>query len=199
MREHPPDGPEAGTSPPEPPSSDAALMRKAKNDPDAFAEIYRRHAGDLHEWLTRRSPQFAADLTAEAFAQAWVSRRRFRDDRDGSALPWLLGIARNLLRDSERHARAETSARQKLGLPLELVEDAGLASIDQALSPDGMLDGALADLPRHEREAVELRVLEELPYDEVARRLTIRPAAARLRVSRGLRRMSVALQTKEGL
>jgi len=174
-------------------------MRRAKNDADAFAEIYRRHVADVHDWLARRSSRFAVDLTAETFAQAWVGRRRFYDDRDGSALPWLLGIARNLLRDSERHACAETSARRKLGLPLDFVEDAGLASIEQALSPDETLDGALSGLPRHEREAVELRVLEELPYDEVARRLTIRPAAARLRVSRGLRRMSTALQAKEGL
>jgi DNA-directed RNA polymerase specialized sigma24 family protein len=42
-----------------------------------------------------------------------------------------------------------------------------------------------------------LRVVDELSYGEVARRLSIRPAAARLRVSRALRRL--ALSVKEEL
>jgi DNA-directed RNA polymerase specialized sigma24 family protein len=44
-----------------------------------------------------------------------------------------------------------------------------------------------------ERHAVELRFVEELGYDEIARRLAIQPAAARLRVSRALRRLRIAL------
>ena len=56
------------------------------------------------------------------------------------------------------------------------------------LSPDMGLQRALAQLPEHERRALELRVIDELPYREVARTLAIRPAAARLRVSRALRR-----------
>jgi RNA polymerase sigma-70 factor (ECF subfamily) len=55
------------------------------------------------------------------------------------------------------------------------------------------LGRALASLSPSERQAVELRILEGLPYDSVAKRLQIRPDAARTRVSRGLRAMAVAL------
>jgi RNA polymerase sigma-70 factor (ECF subfamily) len=168
---------------------DAQLLRAA--EPAAFAELYRRHAPSIHRWLYRRVPWAAADLTAETFARAWLSRRRFRDDRDGSALPWLLGIAANVLRESARRDRVETRARERLGLPLDLADD--LDAVDGRLSPRPGLREAVAALPPHEREAVALRVLGDLPFPEVARRLEIRPAAARLRVSRALRRL--ALQT----
>jgi len=68
--------------------------------------------------------------------------------------------------------------------------------ISRRLSPRAALAEALETLPEHEREAVELRVVDELPYPDVAARLGVRPAAARLRVSRALRRLS-ALPLKE--
>ena len=125
----------------------------------------------------------------QTFARAWLSRRRFRDDRDGTALPWLLGIGRNVLRESARQDRVETAARARLGLPVDLADDE-FADVDDRLSPRPSLGAALAELPPHERRALELRVVDELSYDDVARSLRIRPAAARLRVSRALRRLA---------
>lgn len=168
-------------------ASDADLLRAA--DARAFGELYGRHAEAVYEWFARRVAWAAADLTAETFARAWLSRRRFRDDRDGSALPWLLGIGRNVLRESARQDRVETAARERLGLPLALADD-DYAAVDDRLSPRPSLRAALAELPPHERAALELRVVDELSYDDVARSLRIRPAAARLRVSRALRRLA---------
>ena len=99
--------------------SDTELLRESA-DGAAFAALYRRHVAAVHGWLGRRVDWAASDLTAETFARAWLNRRRFRDQRDGSALPWLLGIARNVLRDSDKTDRIETRARAKLGLPLDL-------------------------------------------------------------------------------
>jgi RNA polymerase sigma factor (sigma-70 family) len=168
--------------------SDAALLRAA--DGRAFGELYRRHAAAVHDWFARRVAWAAADLTAETFARAWLARRTFSDERDGTALPWLLGIARNVLRESARADRVETAARRRLGLPPAVAEDDGFAGVDERLSPRPSLRAALEDLPPHERRALELRVVDELPYDDVARSLRIRPAAARLRVSRALRRLA---------
>ena len=151
----------------------------------------------MHAWLGRRVDWAASDLTAETFAQAWLSRRRFRDQRDGSALPWLLGIARNVLRDSVEQDRIETRARAKLGLPIDLATEDGYTRVDERLSPRQALGEALDRLPAHEREALELCVVDELPYPEVAVRLDIRPAAARLRVSRALRRLATATPEEE--
>jgi RNA polymerase sigma factor (sigma-70 family) len=177
--------------------TDAELIRRSQSDPAAFGELYARHAGSVYAWHRRRLDWAAADLTAETFAQAWLSRRRFRDDHDGTARPWLLGIARNVLRESARRDRVETGARERLGLPLDLAAEDGYAAVEERLSPRRSLRAALAVLPEHERDAVALRVVEELPYAEVAERLAIRPAAARLRVSRGLRRLSLLTRKDE--
>ena len=108
--------------------SDTRLLEVARHgDASAFGELYCRHAGHVHDYLSRRLPGAACDLAAETFAQAWLSRRRFRYDHAGSALPWLLGIARNCLRESIRRDRVETRARERLGLPLTLAEDDGYA------------------------------------------------------------------------
>jgi RNA polymerase sigma-70 factor (ECF subfamily) len=110
----------------------------------------------------------------------------------------LLGIARNVLRETVRHDRVETRARERLGLPVDLAVEEGYAKVDERLSPRLALAAALGELPEHEREALELRVVGELPYDEVAEQLAIRPAAARLRVSRALRRLA-HMTTREDL
>jgi RNA polymerase sigma-70 factor, ECF subfamily len=175
--------------------TDAELLRE--NAEAAFTELYRRHATTVHGWFRRRLEWAASDLTAETFAQAWLSRRRFRDERAGSALPWLLGIARNVLRDSARRDRIETRARTKLGLPLDLATEDGFTDVEERLSPRRALADALDGLSDHERKAVELHVVDELPYPEVAGRLAIRPAAARLRVSRALRRLAAATPKEE--
>jgi RNA polymerase sigma-70 factor (ECF subfamily) len=170
--------------------TDAELMQAAASDAGAFGELYRRHASTVYGWFRRRLEWAASDLTAETFAQAWLSRRSFRDEADGSALPWLLGIARNVARESARRNDVETRARRRLGLPTGLASEEGYDVVEDRLSPSAALADALEMLPDHEREALELRVVDELPYQDVAARLGVRPAAARLRVSRALRRLS---------
>ena len=79
--------------------TDAELLRAARTDPHAFRELYDRHASRVYGYHLRRSGDDGAahDLTAETFAQAWLSRRRFRDRAAGSAEPWLFWVARHVL------------------------------------------------------------------------------------------------------
>jgi len=177
--------------------SDADLLRAAGTEPEAFSALYSRHVKSVHGWLARRIEWAASDLTAETFARAWLARGRFRDDRDGSALPWLLGIAANLLADAARRDRIDTRARRRLGLPLDLAAEDGYTEVEQRLSPRVALRRHLELLAPHERDALELRIVEELSYEEVAERLDIRPAAARLRVSRALRRLASTVPKEE--
>lgn len=177
--------------------SDADLIHAAASDAAVFAALYERHALRIYTWCQRRLEWAASDLTAETFAQAWLSKDRFRDEHGGSALPWLFGIAQNVLRETVRLDRVETRARERLGLPLDLGAEEGYAAVEERLSPRTALATALDQLPKHERDALELRVVDELPYDQVAARLAIQPAAARLRVSRALRRLAL-VTPKEG-
>ena len=177
--------------------TDAQLIRAAQNDPDAFAELYCRHARAIHAFLRPRVPErVAGELTAETFAQAALRLRRFRDEAGGSALPWLYGIARNLLRTFHERERIESRARHKLGLPLDTYELDVQATNDrldaERLAP--RLSLALDSLPSAQRRAVELRILEELPYKQVASSLGCSEVAARIRVTRALGSLSRLLK-----
>ena len=173
---------------------DAELLRAAVADPDAFRELYGRYAVAIHGYFTRRSrdDDAAMDLTAETFAQAWLSRGRFRDDAGGSAAPWLYGIARNVLLMSVRRGRIERRASERLGIvdQLDRSDEAPPGTPDESWA-DGA-DELLETLPASLREAVRLRVLDDLGYDEVATRLGTTAPAARVRVHRGL----AALRTR---
>lgn len=179
----------------DPNSHDADLLRAARNDPDAFSLFYRQHAARIHGWLSREtgSPDLATDLTAETFAQALLGLRRFRGREEGSGTAWLFGIGHNLLRRHRRKGRVEHSARRRLGMSLEPYQsELTPESIDERLSAAGQgpaLRRAIVGLPAGQRAAIELRVLQDLPYDEVAERLGCTPTTARMRVSRGLRAM----------
>jgi len=163
--------------------TDAALLLAARTDPGAFRELYERYAEQLHGFHLRRTADADAayDLTAETFAQAWLSRARFRDEAGGSAAPWLYGIARNVLLMSVRRRRLERSACERLGV----LTGAGDTSVPDERWLDG-LDEALAELPEGQRQAVALRFAGDLEYDAVADALGTTPQAARVRVHRAL-------------
>jgi len=169
--------------------SDASLLAASRHDPDAFRELYERYAEAVHGYFVRRtgSRATALDLTAETFAQAWFVRARFRDETNGSAAPWVYGIARNVLLMSVRRGALERRATDRLGLQERIDRPQGVEDpVPECSWADGA-DELLDSLPEHEREAVRLRVLEDLEYSDIARELGTTPAAARVRVHRGLK------------
>jgi RNA polymerase sigma-70 factor, ECF subfamily len=171
--------------------SDAELLRAGSAD--AFEEVYDRHAAQLLAWAWARVGEHAADLTAEVFARAWLNRSRFRHENETSALPWLLGIAKNVLRESLRKRRVEDAARRRLGMPRLLAQDAALDAIDDGRSLSESERRTLASLPQQDRELLRLRVIEERSYRDIALRLRCTPQAARRRVSRLLRQLQYTL------
>jgi RNA polymerase sigma-70 factor (ECF subfamily) len=177
--------------------TDAEVIAAARGDAEAFAELYRRHAGSIARWFGARTPQrLAGELTAETFAQAALSLGRFRDEAGGSAAPWLFGIARNVLRRSLERERVESAARTRLGMPLRSY-DSGLDDVPDRLDAAQLrpaLEAALEQLPPGQREAVQLRIIRTLDYDEVAGSLGCTELAARIRVARGLRSLSRLLK-----
>lgn len=163
----------------------------AERDPHvagpAFALFYERHERALLAFFVRRvgRADVAADLTAETFAQALASRRRFRPRPDGTAVGWLFGIAHHVLGRSVRRGRVEDRARRRIGTPSLVLEDEQLVEID-ALGEESAALAALRALPVAQREAVRSYVLEEHGYTHIAARLQCSEAVVRQRVSRGL-------------
>ncbi|MGH3242326.1 MAG: RNA polymerase sigma factor, partial [Spirillospora sp.] len=81
---------------------DSRLVAASLDDPDAFGELFRRHAPRLHAYIRRRlGPVLADDLVSESFATAFRQRDRFDGRRDFGA--WLWGIAANLIAKHHRH------------------------------------------------------------------------------------------------
>jgi RNA polymerase sigma-70 factor (ECF subfamily) len=182
--------------------TDAELLAGSGRDASAFAEIYRRHAAAIYRYHCRctRDADAAHDLTAETFAQAWLTRARFRDEADGSAAPWLYGIARNVVLMSVRRRRIEQVGLQRLGM---LTDPAAVSGIEH--QPDDSwlseLETALDELPAAQREAVRLRFDADLAYDQIALALETSPQAARVRVHRALGALRARLNhpTQQGL
>jgi RNA polymerase sigma factor (sigma-70 family) len=182
--------------------TDAELLGAARQDPQAFREFYDRYAVRVRAWFLRHTGSESAslDLTAETFAEVWHGARRFRDLADGSGAPWLFGIARNLLRQYHKHNRIESAARARMGLPAPFADSEEYDRVDERIEANALaplLRHAVRALPRDQRRALELRVVHQLPYEEVAGRLGCSQNAARLRVSRALRALTTQLRSAQ--
>jgi RNA polymerase sigma factor (sigma-70 family) len=180
--------------------TDSELLIASRGDGEAFTELYRRHAEDLLRYFARRTldPETAAELTAETFAEAFASRQTY-SDQGVNGVAWLYGIARHRLGRFFRSGRVDAAARRKLGMPerdlppedYERIEDL----IDFAPIRDALAE-ALETLKPAQRDAMRLRVIDGLGYDEVAARLHCSADNARQRVSRGLRQVALVLQER---
>lgn len=178
---------------------DAELLRRTKDDPEAFAVFYERWEGPILAWLQRRTKdaEVAVDLCGEVFASALGAADRFIGAGDGSAAAWLFTIARNTLLTSLRKGRVEEQARRRLETwePVHL-HDVDLDAI-AALDGDGpALMAALDALPARQRDAVRARILEERPYEEIAAELQCSEMVVRKTVSRGLKALRKRMEDR---
>ena len=163
--------------------------------------LYVRHRGELLAFFVRRTSdiEVALDLWGETFAQALAVRGRYRGRTDEEAGAWLYGIARRQLARYYRRGSAERRAIRRLGIErptinpdteAEIMRRAGLGEVRQAIA------AGLAMLPDDAREAIRLRIVDELSYPDLAARLAISEQAARKRVSRGMRTLACVLDTR---
>ena len=177
-------------------TTDADLLSRTREDPEAFGVFYDRHEAALLAffWRATHRGDLAADLTAETFAQALASARRFNPAR-GSARAWLFGIARHQLADTWERGRVEDQARRRLRIEPLALSDEALERIE-ALGSRGGQEALelLASLPADQRRAVQGRVLEERDYHELARALDCSESVVRQRVSRALRSLRERLE-----
>jgi RNA polymerase sigma factor (sigma-70 family) len=165
----------------------------------AFAAFYRAHADRLLSYVVRRvlEHEVALDLTAEAFAVAFLKRSRFRGKTQAEAEAWLYKIATTQIIRYRRRGVAEQKATRRLGLSIPQLDDADIERIHDLAGTDELrqiVAEELAHLSSDQRQALSLRVIDELPYPEVADRLGVTEQVARARVSRGLARLARAIE-----
>lgn len=168
--------------------SDEELLADQARPGDSFTVFYRRHVDDIVRFFARRGANAAqaADLTAETFAAALLARRKYKVSR-GEPRGWLFGIANHKLADSRRRWVREDRAQRRLGLERPELTEGDVEEFEILRgSYDGEVAAALTKLPAGQREAVAARVIDELSYEDVGRKLGVDAVTARQRVSRGL-------------
>jgi RNA polymerase sigma factor (sigma-70 family) len=176
-------------------SDDELLLASAAGDGAAFAAFYRRHVAEILAFLARRvgSEEVAADLAGETFAAALLACGRYRP-AEAPALAWLLGIARNKLRESARRGRVEIEARERLGVPPLAFDDEDLLRVQELVNAGERALELLEQLPAAQRDAVRARVVDELDYEQLALEVGHSEQVVRQHVSRGLRRLRTLME-----
>lgn len=178
--------------------SDAQLIAASVPAGEEFAALFDRHARTVHRYLARRAGVSAAeDLLAQTFLVAFETRHRY-DGTRADALPWLYGIATNVLRRARRdelrllRALARTGLDPDVDCPSERVAE----RLD-ARARTAALAGALAALSAGDRDVLLLLAWGGLGQDEIARALDLPVGTVKSRLHRARARLRAASPTRE--
>lgn len=167
-------------------ASDGRVIRRSLADPSAFGVIFEQHFDTVHGYARRRvGADLAEEIATETFVRAFDRRRTFDVDRP-DALPWLLGIAANVLR---RHWRSERRRLQAYGRAGDRAE----SSEDE----EGRVElvAALDSLSRDERETLFLFAVADLSYEQISEALGIPVGTVRSRLARARGRVRQHLRS----
>jgi len=178
------------------------VERHRYGDREAFAEVYRDYEQTVFNLALRMAgdPFDAADLTQEVFLRVYRHLGKFRGR--SSLKTWIFRVALN-------HCRSRLGRRRPPDQPLtgpdgeeeRQIADPQRGPEERAMAGDAArrVERALALLPLEFREAVVLRDLEDMAYDEIAEVLGVRIGTVRSRIARGRQRLRDALLEDEVL
>jgi RNA polymerase sigma-70 factor (ECF subfamily) len=159
----------------------------------AIRELYSRHAKALHSYVQRFCPDRASadDIVQETLIRAWRNLPQLTAD-DRPVRPWLFRVARNLLTDADRAARA-----RPVTAPAEPPDFAGDdAGLDQILDRQLVADALQHLSPAHRAVLVET-FYHDRTLATVARQLGIPDGTARSRLHYALNALRRQLQQRE--
>ena len=175
--------------------SDSLIVRRVlAGETEAFADLVHRYADRCARCATRivGNREDAEEAVQDAFVRAFAALGEYREQDRFHA--WLFRILINQCRSV-----AARSARRERTFPDVEPDDAppsGLPSpfmLDDRIADRDQLDRALARLVREQREAVVLRLGEELTYEEMADVTGAGVSALKMRVARGVSRLRALL------
>jgi RNA polymerase sigma-70 factor (ECF subfamily) len=171
--------------------SDALLWSRCRaGDADAFGILFERHARAIYNYCFRRIGDWAAaeDLVSIVFLEAW--RRRGVELPPDKVLPWLLGIATNVVRNRRRSERRHARALSRVPAP---PPGAGFGEdVVERLDDERHMRRVLAlvgQLPQREQDVLTLCAWCELSYEDAALALGVPVGTVRSRLSRARARL----------
>lgn len=166
-------------------SQEARLM--TCNQPPDFAEVYDTYIRQIYAYCLRRTaPADAQDVTADVFTVVW---RRWADRPvDDEIVPWIYGIARNVLSSRNRSLRRQVRLTCRLkGLRSSFVDGPESALLLRAEHEEVLV--ALSKLSQTDQETLRLVGWEELTPNQVAGIFGVTRCAIDQRISRAHRRL----------
>jgi RNA polymerase sigma-70 factor (ECF subfamily) len=174
---------------------DAELIIRSCREPALFEPIFERHFVAVYRYLRRRVGDASAEeLAAETFLQAFAARERYRPHSSRSALPWLFGIATNLMLEQARRRERRSRAYARAAAVVERAEDGDRADERLIANEDvRRIAAAVSALPEAQREVLLLHAWGELTSEEIGEALTIPAATARSRLSRARAAVAASL------
>jgi RNA polymerase sigma-70 factor, ECF subfamily len=169
---------------PQPPSDAELLAAHVGGDPDAFAELVRRHRDRLWAVALRTlgDREEAADAVQDALLSAYRAAASFRGE--SAVTTWLHRVVVNACLDRVRRRGARPT--------VPLLDDDVLASASDAagrVETKVDIEAALATLPPEQRAALVLVDMQGWSVDEAARILDVAPGTIKSRCARGRARL----------
>ena len=166
---------------------------------DAFGVLFDRHSRAVYNFAFRRTVDWALaeDLASEVFLTAW--RRRSEvvfTTESGSVLPWLLGVATNLLRNQRRGKRRADAAIARLdpsNAQSDFSDDVLGRMADEAQMAE--VHAVVEQLAEHERDVLALCAWAGLDYEEAAIALDLPVGTIRSRLSRARAHLRELVET----
>lgn len=176
-------------------TDEALVVELRRGSCDALTTLFDRYADDVYTYCFRRTASWstAEDASATVFLEIWRGRSKVVTS-DGSALPWLYGVANNVCRNAIRSSHRWTRALSRLPIPQ--------AELDHADSVADWLDSerrmasvlaAIAGLSQPEQDVLALVVWSALSYDAAATALGVPVGTVRSRLARARRRLALAV------
>ena len=174
-------------------TTEAELVEQCRNgDSQAWETIVRRRHSRIYNLAYRFTGRFdeAEDLTQEVFLKVYRTLHSYRPD-SGAFETWILRVARNHCIDHYRKYKSEKLQTDALDAKEDAAARIPAAKTDtpaQALErreTAERIHALLARLPEDQREAVVLRDLEELSYEEIAAILRLPVGTVKSRINRG--------------
>lgn len=167
------------------PPDDAAVIAASRADPERFAEIFDRHADEMHRYASwRLGADLADDVVAETFLIAFRRRAEYDLGRP-DARPWLYGITSLKIRD---HRRAEVRRHRLLAkAEASHADDSFDERSADRMSAEQLqtrLRSVLAQLSRADRDLLLLIAWAELSYEEAAASLGLPLGTVRSKLHR---------------
>ena len=165
-----------------------AVRRAQAGDQDAFAALYREHAGRVYALCLRLAGDTvrAEELTQDVFVRAWDRLESFRGDSAFGS--WLYRLAVNVVFMDQRSGRRREA--RVAGVPDLAVVDTGTES-NPGLRLD--LEQAIARLPDGARKAFVLHDVEGYRHEEIAEMTGIAVGTSKAQVFRARRLLREAL------